>query len=70
MEIYFSMVRRPSRSCGRLSRVLKLHFPSINFQRGWSAFAKIQSLRKEDIILKFNDVKPTENMIPIKVFEL
>ena len=50
--------------------VLKLHFPSINFQRGWSAFAKIQSLRKEDIILKFNDVKPTENMIPIKVFEL
>ena len=61
---------RPRRSRGRLWRVLKLHFPSINFQRGWSAFAKIQSLRKEDIILKFNDVKPTENMIPIKVFEL
>ena len=34
----------------RLPMVLKLHFPSINFQRGWSAFAKIQSLRKEDII--------------------
>ena len=54
----------------RLPMVLKLHFPSINFQRGWSAFAKIQSLRKEDIVLKLNDVKPTENLIPIKVLKL
>ena len=37
---------RPSRSCSRVSRVLKLHSPSINFQRGLSAFAEIQFLRK------------------------
>ena len=39
---------RPRRSCGRLSRVLKLHFPSINFQRGLSAFLKYNFLRRTD----------------------
>ena len=57
VQLNFSLYGRRRRR-RRLPMVLKLHFPSINFQRGWSAFAKIQSLRKEDIILKFNDVKP------------
>ena len=49
---YILVQHRPSRSCGRLSGVLKLHFPSINFQRGLSAFAEIQFLRKGWQILK------------------